>query len=367
MLRLERKQKLTKNSELYGKPKLKVVLYGAGWMGSSITQLLIKKKGVEIVGAVDSSPSKVGRDLGSIMGTDKPLGVVVTDDAAKLLSEVKPDVVVHATSSFLKDVFPQLEEIVKHGVNVVSTCEELSYPYVSSSDLAAKLDELAKKHGVTVLGTGINPGFVMDALPITLTSVCQEIRRIQVERVMDAAGRRAPFQKKIGAGLSVDEFREKIAGKQITGHVGLEQSVAMIADALRWNLQAIEIGAVEPVVAEKPVESKAVKVETGKVAGLKQSVRGIMDGKPVITLLFKAYIGAGEEYDSITIEGTPNIHEKISPCVHGDLATAAMIVNSIPKVINAEPGLKTMKDLPVPSAVLEDIRLYVDSFISKNA
>ncbi len=217
-----------KDGKLYGKPKLKVVLYGAGWIGSSITQLLTKKKGVEIVGAVDSSPSKIGRDLGSIIGTDKPLGVVVTNDIAKLLSEVKPDVVVHATSSFLKDVYPQFEEIVKHGVNVVSTCEELSYPYVSSSDLTAKLDKLAKKHRVTVLGTGINPGFVMDALPITLTSVCQEIRRIQVERVMDAAGRRAPFQKKIGAGLSVDEFKEKIADKQITGHIGLEQSVAMI-------------------------------------------------------------------------------------------------------------------------------------------
>jgi hypothetical protein len=353
-----------KDGELYGKPKLKVVLYGAGWIGCSIAQLLIKKKGVEIVGAVDSSPSKIGRDLGSIIGTDKPLGVVVTNDAAKLLSEVKPAVIVHATSSFLKEVYPQLEEIVKHDVNVVSTCEELSYPYFSSSDLASKLDKLAKNHGVTVLGTGINPGFVMDTLPITLTSVCQEIRRIQVERVMDAAGRRSPFQKKIGVGLSVDEFKEKILDKQITGHVGLEQSVAMIADALRWKLQAIEIGAVEPVVAEKIVESKDVKIERGKVAGLRQSVRGIMDGKPVITLLFKAYIGAEEEYDSITIEGTPNIHEKISPCVHGDLATAAMIVNSIPKVINAEPGLKTMKDLPVPSAVLEDIRLYVNSFLS---
>ena len=358
---------MKKDGDLYEKPKLKVVLYGAGWIGSSIIQLLTKKKGVEIVGAVDSSPSKIGRDLGSIIGTEKPLGVIVTNDAAKLLSEVKPDVVVHATSSFLKDVYPQLEEIVKHGVNVVSTCEELSYPYFSSSDLAVKLDKLAKNHGVTVLGTGINPGFVMDALPITLTSVCQEIRRIQVERVMDAAGRRLPFQKKIGVGLSVDEFKEKISEKQITGHVGLEQSVAMIADTLRWKLQAVEIGVVEPVVAEKPFERNALKVERGKVAGLRQSVRGIMDGKPVITLLFKAYIGAEEEYDAITIEGTPNIHEKISPCVHGDLATAAMIVNSIPKVINAEPGLKTMKDLPVPSAVLEDIRLYVDSFISRNA
>jgi hypothetical protein len=136
--------------------------------------------------------------------------------------------------------------------------------------------------------------------------------------------------------------------------------VAMVADALKWKLQAIEVGAVEPVVAKKPVESKAVKVEAGKVAGLRQSARGVMGGKPVITLSFAAYIGAKEEYDAVTIEGTPPIQQKISPCVHGDLATAAMVVNSIPKVVNAEPGLKTMKDLPVPSAALEDFRLYVN-------
>jgi len=357
---------LRKDDQLFSeKPKLKVVLYGVGWIGGSIAKLLITKKGLRIVGAIDSAPSKVGRDLGTVIGAKKLLGVVVTNDVEKLFSEVKPDIVVHATSSFLKDVYSQIEEIVKHGANVVSTCEELSYPYVSNRDLAAKLDELAKKFGVTVLGTGINPGFVMDTLPIALSSVCQEIRHIMVERVMDAGGRRAPFQKKIGVGLTVEEFKEKIRNKQITGHVGLEQSVAMIADALGWNLQAIELGTVEPVVAENTVESKAVKVKRGNVAGLRQSARGIKDSKPVITLLFEAYVGAEEEYDSITIEGVPNIHEKISPCVHGDVATAAIIVNSIPKVVNAEPGLKTMKDLTLPSAVLEDIRLYVDSFSSR--
>ena len=352
---------MIKNVDLSGKPKLKVVLFGAGWIGCSIVQLLLKKRGVEIVGAVDSSPAKVGQDLGAVMGNEKPLDVTITNNAARLLSETKPDVVVHATSSYLKDVFPQLKEIVEHGANVVSTCEELSYPFVSSGELAHELDELARKHKVTVLGTGINPGFVMDTLPITLSSVCQEVKSIRVERVMDAASRRAPFQRKIGAGLSVDEFTRKIRDKQITGHVGLEQSVAMVADALKWKLQAVEVGTVKPVIAKKPVESKAVKVGAGKVAGLKQSACGIKDCKPVITLSFEAYIGAKEEYDSVAIKGTPSIRQKISPCVHGDLATAAMVVNSIPKVVNSEPGLKTMKDLPVPSAALEDFRLYVDS------
>ncbi len=348
---------LSKNDRsLSGKPNLKVALYGVGWIGSSIARLLLTKKGVEIVGAVDFAQTKAGRDLGEIVEAEKSLGVKVTRDAGELFSTIKPDVVVHATSSYFRDVYPQLEEIVKHGANVVSTCEELSYPYFSSGELAAKLDALAKKHGVAVLGTGVNPGFVMDTLPIVLSGVCQEIRSIKVERVMDAATRRVPFQKKIGAGLTVEEFREKIDTKQITGHVGLEQSVAMIADALGWSLQAVELGVVEPVVAENAVKSKAIKVKRGNVAGLRQFARGIMHSKPVVTLLFEAYIGAEEEYDSVTIEGVPRICEKISPCIHGDLATAAIIVNMIPKVVNSEPGLKTMKDLPLPSAVLGDIR-----------
>ncbi|MEM2889389.1 MAG: dihydrodipicolinate reductase [Candidatus Bathyarchaeia archaeon] len=347
---------------LSGKPNLKVAIYGVGWIGSSIVRLLLTKKGLKIVGAVDSAQAKVGQDLGEIVGAEKPLGVKVTKDAEELFSTVKPDVVVHATSSYFRDVYPQLEEVVKYGANVVSTCEELSYPYFSSGELAAKLDALAKKHKVAVLGTGVNPGFVMDTLPIVLSGVCQEIRSIKVERVMDAATRRVPFQKKIGAGLTVDEFCEKIKTRQITGHVGLEQSVAMIADALGWSLQAVELSAVEPVVAEKPVKSKAIKVESGKVAGLRQSARGVLHGKSVITLLFEAYIGADEEYDSVTIDGVPRICEKISPCIHGDLATAAIVVNMIPKLVNSEPGLKTMKDLSLPSAVLGDIRRTILRF-----
>ncbi|MCK4425028.1 NADP-binding protein, partial [Candidatus Bathyarchaeota archaeon] len=265
----------------------------------------------------------------------------------------------HATSSFLKNTYPQITSVVKHGVNVVSTCEELSYPYNAEPELARKLDTLAKQHNATVLGTGINPGFLMDTLVITLTAVCQRIDRIKAVRVMNAATRRVPFQKKIGAGLTVEEFKQKIKDKQITGHVGLKQSVAMIADALRWELDKIVAEPVEPVIAEKPVESESVKVKAGEVAGLRQTAKGILQGKEVIVLEFQAYLGAEEEYDAVTIEGVPNIKQRIQPCVHGDLGTVAMIVNSIPKVINAPAGLVTMKDLPVPSAALEDMRRYI--------
>jgi 4-hydroxy-tetrahydrodipicolinate reductase len=176
---------------------------------------------------------------------------------------------------------------------------------------------------------------------------------------MNAATRRVPFQRKIGAGLTLNEFKKQINRKAITGHVGLKQSISMIASALGWKLDKIAMDSIEPIVAKTHVESKVIQVEPGQVAGLRQCVHGIKDGREVITLDFQAYIGAEEEYDSITIEGVPSIYEKITPCVHGDLGTVAIIVNSIPKVINAPPGLTTMKDLPIPSAALEDIRHYI--------
>jgi len=339
--------------------KVRVVLYGVGAVGSRIAKFLLEKKGIEIVGAIDVAKDKVGKDLGEVLGIDKRLKVIVSDDVDAVLPNVKADIVVHATSSFLKDVYPQLEEVIAHGVNVVSTCEELSYPYVTNPELAKKLDELAKDHNVTVLGTGINPGFLMDTLVITLTGVCQKVNKIKVTRLMNAGTRRIPFQKKIGAGLTADEFKEKIEKKIITGHVGLEQSIAMIADALGWKLDKIEIDTVEPVIARKYVESEAIKVKPGQAAGLRQRARGIKEGKEAITLDFQAYIGAEEERDSITIEGEPNINQKISPCVHGDLGTVGIIANSIPKVINAPSGLVTMKELPIPSSTPEDMGKYI--------
>ncbi|MGQ9506233.1 MAG: NAD(P)H-dependent amine dehydrogenase family protein [Candidatus Bathycorpusculaceae bacterium] len=339
--------------------KVRVVLFGIGAVGSLIAKFLLEKEGVEIVGAVDVAKDKVGKDLGEVLGINKKVGLKVSDDVDDVLSKTKPDIATHATSSFLKDTYRQLAILIKHGVKVVSTCEELSNPYYTEPKIAKELDNLAKEHGVTVLGTGINPGFLMDTLVITLTAVCQKIEKIEAVRVMNAATRRLPFQKKIGAGLTVKEFKKKIESKQITGHVGLEQSIAMIADALAWKLDKIMVEPVEPVIAKKQVISEHIKVKAGYAAGLRQKAKGIMKNREVIVLDFQAYIGAEEEYDAITIHGAPNIKQKIQPCIHGDIGTVAMVVNAIPKVIKAPPGLLTMKDLPVPSAAVEDMRKYV--------
>ena len=340
---------------------LKIVMFGVGAMGSRIVRLLLQKEGARIVGAIDVAPDKVGRDLGDVIGLGRELGVLVSNEADVVLSRTKPDVVVHATSSFLREVYTQLEEIVSHGVSVVSTCEELTYPFLTEAELARALDLLAKRENVAVLGTGINPGFLMDTLAITLTGACQDVTRIEVRRRINAATRRLPFQKKIGAGLTIEEFNRQVEGKVITGHVGLEQSIGMIAASLGWKLDKITTEPIEAVVVKRPVESPEIKVAAGRVAGLRQRAHGVMSGLNVITLDFQAYLCAEEEYDSITIEGTPNISQRISPCVHGDLGTVALVVNSIPKLINASPGLVTMTMLPVPSAALGNMANHVET------
>jgi len=339
--------------------KIKVISYGMGAVGGLIAKFLLEKEGVEIVGVVDVAKDKVGKDLGEVLGLKQKVGIRISENLESVLKKTRADIAIHTTSSFLKDTCPQIASILRQGVNVISTCEELSYPYVSEPKLAEELDTLAKKHDATVLGTGINPGFLMDTLVITLTSACEKIEKIEVTRVMNAGTRRLPFQKKVGAGLTVEEFQQKINEKQITGHVGLEQSISMIASALAWKLDKVLVQPVEPVIAKESVESKDIEVNAGKVAGLKQKAKAIMKNKEVINLDFQAYIGAEEEYDSITIKGVPNINQKIQPCVHGDIGTVAVVVNAIPKVINAPAGLFTMKDMPVPSATPEDIRNYI--------
>ncbi len=342
------------------KEKIRVVGYGIGAIGARIARFIIEeKKGIEYVGAIDIDPEKVGKDLGEVIGLERSVGVKISDDADKVLSETKPDLVIHTTLSFFEKVYPQVAKAVEHGANVISTCEELAYPYIVNEALAKKLDALAKEHGVTVLGTGINPGFLMDVRPIVLTGPCMKVERIKVVRCMNAATRRIPFQKKIGAGMTVEEFKQAIEKKKITGHVGLEQSIALIASAIGWELEKIDVGPVEPVVLEKRVSSDYVTVEPGKVAGLKQTARGIVGGKPLIELEFIAYIGAPEEYDLVEIEGLPKISAKISPCTHGDYGTVGMVVNMIPKVINAPPGLFTMKDLPIPSATMASMEKFL--------
>ncbi len=330
---------------------VKIVSYGIGVIGQRLAKHLLTKEGVEIVGAIDINPAILGKDLGEVLGMEK-INVTISDDVDKVLSETKPDIVCHTTMSYLKQTYDQFEGILKHKVNIVSSCEELGYPYVEeeSTELAKKIDKIAKKYGVSLLGTGINPGFLMDTLPIFLSGPCEEVESMYIARQMNAATRRVPFQKKIGAGMTVDEYTEAISSHKITGHVGLEQSIQMIADTLGWEIDEMKVDQPGPITFDHEVKSDAIKVPAGYVAGGSQMAYGISKGKTLITMDFKAYIGAPEEFDKVSIDAVPPINNKITPCVHGDHGTIAMMTNMIPHVINAEPGLKTMAELPPPHA-----------------
>jgi 4-hydroxy-tetrahydrodipicolinate reductase len=305
------------------------------------------RKGFKIAGGIDIDPAQVGRDLGTVIGLDRKLRVTVTDDAAGELKRKKPDVVVLSTNSALKQIVPQIETILKQRVPVVSTTEELSYPVGKNRPLAKKIDALAKKAKVAVLGTGVNPGFVMDALAIALTGVCERVDNVRIDRIQDARVRRVPFQQKIGSGLTTEQFRKKVADGSVR-HVGLAESVTMIADAFGWKLDKVT-DEIAPKMAEQTVESEFLAVDPGYVCGIVQDGVGWKNGKPIITLHMEAYLGAPESYDSIVIDGVPRLEQKISGGVHGDIATASITVNSIPKVIAASPGLRTMRDMALPS------------------
>jgi hypothetical protein len=328
-------------------PNIRVIHFGLGPIGAAIVKQVATRPGFKIVGGIDIDPAKAGRDLGDVVGLPKRLGVKVSDDALTVLKAAKPHIVVLCTSSSIKKVMPQIETILKSKTAIVTTTEELSYPGYTHIRQARRIHAWAKKARVALLATGVNPGFAMDALPIALTAVCERVDRVAVNRVQDARIRRLTFQQKIGAGLSTEQFQKKVDDGSVR-HVGLTESIAMIADALGWTLDRIT-DEIQPKLATLTVASEFLAVDPGYVCGLIQDGVGYRRGEGVIHLHMEAYLGAPESYDSVEIEGSPRLSMKLAGGIHGDVATASIVVNSIPHVLKASPGLHTMRDLPLPS------------------
>lgn len=321
-----------------------VAHYGLGPIGAEALRIVAAQPWLRIVGAVDIDPAKVGRDAGAVAGLAEDLGIRVDDDAERLLAQARPAVVVHCTGSSLAGVLPQLRGIVRAGAGVVSTCEELSYPWARHRAQAEELDALARSAGVAVLGTGVNPGFVMDLLPLVLSAVTARVSSVRVTRVVDAARRRGPLQRKIGAGITPEEFRHRAAEGRI-GHVGLGESLDMLAAGLGWELQGTE-GTLEPVLAREAVETPYARVAPGGVAGIHQIARGHTAAGQDIALDLTMYVGAPDPRDEVVIEGEPGARLLIPGGIFGDSATAAIVANAIPAVYGAAPGLRIMRDLP---------------------
>jgi hypothetical protein len=326
----------------------RVIQIGFGSLGRHITESILIRKNLELVAVVDAASDFANRTIRELLQNEVDCDIRISNNLKLTLNENRADIALVATSSALETVVPVIEACLEAGLDVISICEELSFPYRKKPKLAERLNKTAKKNNKTVVGTGINPGYLMDLLPIVLTAPCQTVETIRVTRHMNSSHRRPSFQKKIGTGMTKVEFRKNIDEGKITGHVGLTESIQMIDAALNLGLDEIEEIPPEAIIAQKMTTNSFASIMTGNVLGLKSVGVGRRNGEQIVTLDFQAYAEATPQYDEVVIEGLPRIHQRIEGGVQGDHGTIGMLLNLIPIVIEESSGLKTMKDLPVP-------------------
>jgi 4-hydroxy-tetrahydrodipicolinate reductase len=326
--------------------KLSLAQFGLGPIGIESLRLAATKPWARIVGAVDIDPAKIGRSLAELTGLDLPARVKVHASFADLARTARPDVVIHTTVSRFAAASAQLEELARAGVNVVSSCEELLFPRLKEPRRAARLDALCRRHGARVIGTGVNPGYVMDLLPVCLTGVSRNVESIVIERVVNASLRRLPLQKKIGSGLPPDEFRRLFRENKM-GHVGLVESLALVAHCLRWPIGAIT-ETCEPVLARKRIRTEHLEVAAGLTCGIHHRAEARTPDGRTLVLDLKMFLDAPDPRDAVTLRGDPPIHTVVHGGIHGDRATVAALINTAARIHNSPPGLLLMTDIPVP-------------------
>lgn len=343
---------------------VKVIIWGLGSMGKGMVELLLTKKGVDIVGAIAR-----GEKIGKSMYTHLDLEIgdrsdVIIGSYEDVITEKAADVVLICTDSFTREAFDKIKYVVEKKINVVTTAEEMAYPKAAEPELTKEMNRLAKENGVTVLGTGINPGLIMDLLVVTLTGACYDVEHIVAKRVNNLSPFGPAVMKEQGVGLKLDDFNRMNESGELAGHVGFAESVNMITDALGWKLSDEVKTSKAPIVTEVYRKAPYAEVQAGDVAGVNMLGYGYVDGELKIEMIHpqqvEPQLGGVETGDYITITGTPNINMSINPEVPGGIGTIAMCVNMIPQVINSRPGLKTMIDLPVPRAIMGDMRELIE-------
>jgi 4-hydroxy-tetrahydrodipicolinate reductase len=342
---------------------IRVLVLGTGQMGSAIARLLLDKQGVQLVGACGRRAERAGMDLGRAIGLERDLGIPLGVELGVVIEQTKPDVAIQATCSRLEDAREEVMTLIGQGVNVISIAEEMAFPAAVSAAIAAELHELAINHGVSVLGTGINPGFVLDLLVVALSGVCSDVESITASRVNDLSPYGPTVLASQGVGLTPAAFEQGLKDGTVVGHIGFVQSIHMVAAALGWEIDQIEQTR-EPIIAQTHLHTPFVTVEPGQVAGCLHTATAFQQHRPVITLIHPQQVhphrDGTETVDRIEIRGTPNVCLEGRPEIPGGQATAALAVNMIPRLLNAAPGLYSMVDLPVPAAMLGDARTLVD-------
>ncbi|WP_270941154.1 2,4-diaminopentanoate dehydrogenase [Romboutsia lituseburensis] len=343
---------------------VKVGIWGFGAMGSGMAKMLLKKKGIDIVGVCDMHPERVNKSMYEVLGCERGERpeVIINSDANVVFTEECADIVLLATDSFTKGAFDKIKHVLERKINVISTAEEMAYPQAQEPELAKELDKIAKENGVSVLGTGINPGFVLDLLILALTGTCEEVDYIKAARVNDLSPFGTAVMVEQGVGVTKEVFEKGVEDGSIAGHVGFPESIRMITDGIGWNLEKIDQTR-EPIMSNVYRKSEYAEVQAGNVAGCRQCGYGYVDGQIKVEMEHPQQILPHLEGlstgDYVSIKGTPNIDLQITPEIPGGIGTIAMCVNSIPHVINAIPGLKTMLDIPVPRAIMGDVRELV--------
>ena len=321
---------------------IKVLQIGLGPLGQKVAKFIEERDGITTVAAVDKNPQLIGKNLAATCSLAHS-NVTIQANVSEAVQNTAVDIAVLTTVSDFARITDQIEEVIAFGIPVVSTCEELSFPWEEDPQKAKILDDLAKEKQVAVLGTGVNPGFLMDALPTFLTAVCQDVQQIKVNRFQDAQFLRLPVQQKIGAGLSLEAFEAKKQAGSLR-HVGLTESMKMIAHRMGWTLDRTE-EVISPVIARQTIETPAMTIEAGHATGVRQVGRAYKDGEVKVELVFQAAVGEAESYDEVVVKGAPELKSRIQGGVNGDIATCAITINAIPRVLEASPGLKTMVDI----------------------
>jgi len=328
---------------------LKVAVAGLGLVGQEVARRILEIPALKLVAAADPAPLHAGKDLGAVLGLPRRLRIKVEGNPDRFFRRVRADLAVVCTTSSMKEVKPQILALVKHRIHVVTTCEELAFPVPSRLSAFRELDRQAKSRKVSVLAAGVNPGYAMDALALMLTAPCARVRRVSVTRVVDAAGRRLALQRRVGAGLNLGQFRRAVTEGTVR-HVGLVESAHMIAAALGWKLERVD-ETLEPAIAPRDLDTEYLRIPAGSVAGIRQSARGYRGEEAAISLDLQVYVGAESPRDHILVDADPPVDATIAGGVTGDLAAAAIVVNSIPKLMAAPAGLLSTKDVPLIHAL----------------
>ena len=328
---------------------LKVAIVGLGPVGQAVARAVLQTPALKLVAATDPSPLHAGKDLGAVLSLPRKLKVKVEGEPARFFKKIRADVAFVCTSSLLKDVKGPIAALLGRRVNVLTTCEELVWPVPARAAAFRELDRLAKRKKVSVLATGVNPGFAMDSLALALTAPCVRVRRVSVTRVVDAAARKLPLQRRVGAGLNLGQFRRAVTEGTVR-HVGLVESAQMIADALGWKLERVD-ETIEPAIAPRDLDTEYLRIPAGAAAGIRQAVRAYRGGELAVSLDLQVYVGAESPRDHVLVDGDPPVDATIAGGVNGEVAAAAVLLNSLPRLLAAPAGLLTVKDLPLVHAL----------------